>query len=362
MADKITIKTPGKLMVAGEFAVLEPYQKLIVTAVNRFVYTTIKTNDVNEVNVMDFNMKHLNWSWKGNSIVFDNDYNKLRFVKSAMQITYQYLKDRNIAIYPVSLSVKSELADASGVKYGLGSSAAVVTSVVKAILSKFLPAQPPEDVIFKLAAIAHVTTQRNGSGADIAASTYGGVLEYTSFQAEWLLKEIETSSNITTLIEKKWTYLSIHPISFPTTINMLVAWTGKAASTKKLVEQIKLLKKRNPEAYETFLQKSADAVKTIIKGMHGNDKDIFFSGIKQNRLALSELGEAANVEIETDKLYIMSKVAEQAGGAGKLSGAGGGDCGLVFLPFDQSLKTLKDTFSGKGIQILDLMSYQFKKD
>ncbi len=69
--NEIIIKTPGKLMVAGEFAVLEPNQKLIVMAVNRFVYTTIATSDKNIVHLPNFELHHLTWQINDNHVFFD---------------------------------------------------------------------------------------------------------------------------------------------------------------------------------------------------------------------------------------------------------------------------------------------------
>src|SRR5699024_11854730 len=101
------------------------------------------------------------------------------------------------------------------------------------------------ELIFKLASIAHVKIQGNGSGADIAASTYGGVLEYTSFQAEWLLKEIEQTSNIVELVEKEWKYLSINVTAFPPEVDIVVGWTGKTDSTKSYVNDIMRLRNKD---------------------------------------------------------------------------------------------------------------------
>lgn len=352
-----TIKTPGKLMIAGEFAVLEPNQKLIVTAVNRFVYTTIHESNTNKVTLSDFNIVDLHWSWKKKNIHFSMNDDRLHFVRSAMEIAFYYLKENKAVLHPVQLTLKSELADKSGTKYGLGSSAAVVTSVVQAILTHFLPDSPQKEVIFKLAAIAHINIQGNGSGADIAASTYSGILEYTSFQAEWLIDQLRTNPTLCEMVEKNWIYLSIQRLTLPPSVKMLVAWTKKAASTKNLVGKIKSLKDTKSDSYEQFLQDSKRAVAAIIQGVKHDDLDALFSGINSNRIALSQLGKTFNVPIETDQLYILSAVAHEVGGAGKLSGAGGGDCGIAFIPHHISDSLVKQKWQEKGIQPLDLKLY-----
>src|SRR5699024_10821121 len=105
-------------------------------------------------------------------------------------------------------------------------------SVVRGMLTYLLEDKPEDEVVFKLASIAHVRIQGNGSGADIAASTYGGVLEYASFQADWLLQQLEQTMHISDLVEKQWTFLSIHAATFPSEVDVSVGWTGEPASTK----------------------------------------------------------------------------------------------------------------------------------
>lgn len=338
MKQQITIKTPGKLMVAGEFAVLEPYHKLIVMAVDRFVYCTIRDHSKNELSLNDLGLDNLYWEYDGTEVTIDSSDSRLSFVKDAMTTTLTYLQEQAIQVRPFSLSVKSELDDKeTGAKYGLGSSAAVVTSVVTAILTNFLGNNATRKLIFKLAAISHIRTQGSGSGADIAASTYGGVLLYSSFQAEWLKKLLERKK-LSEIVEKDWEYLSIKKLQFPTDVQVCIGWTGAPASTASLVEQISKLKKSNLKKYENFLQASKAAIDLILLGIKENDTSIFFKGITDNKKALAALGHVANVTIETEKLLQLSIEAERVGGAGKLSGAGGGDCGIAFIPVANIVK------------------------
>src|SRR5699024_12263907 len=109
-----------------------------------------------------------------------------------------------IDLEPVHFVVKRELDDENGMQCGLGASAAVVVSVVEAILTRFMSKVPQRSLVVMLAAIAHVKTHGSGSGADIAASVYGGFLSYASFQAEWLLERLNPVTNVSTLVEEDW--------------------------------------------------------------------------------------------------------------------------------------------------------------
>jgi|SRR5699024_1649826 len=353
----IKVKTPGKLMIAGEFAVLEPDYKLIVTAVDRFVYVTVEDAKKNSLNLVNFNLWHLSWSYKSAHFKMPKASKATRFVEMAMKITYKYLSENNYKITPINISVKSELADTKGRKYGLGSSAAVVTSVVEALLKKFMPEKYTEMLTFKLASLAHVITQGNGSGADIAASAFTGMIEYTSFQAEWLLDAYKNSNSISELIEIDWEYLSINQLTLPDDIQLVVGWTGSPASTKSLVNQLRKLKETNVIDYKRFLNSSEEAVEYILKGFKTANQSDVFTGIELNRQALSTVGKRAEVEIETKKLNQLSISAKQSLGAGKLSGAGGGDCGIAFIPTQSDENELKENWKQHGITPLNLTIY-----
>lgn len=340
-------------MVAGEFAVLEPHYQLVVMAVDRYVEVTIEDSTKNELSLTDFSLNNLAWDYKTQAVHIYSADPRVSFVKEAIDVALLYLKEGGIVASPVAIQVKSELDDtASGHKYGLGSSAAVVTAIVASILAKFSPKQPTEDVVFKLASIAHVRVQGNGSGADIAASTYGGILTYTSFQAEWLLAELEYEKSMHALVEKDWKYLSIEPATLPTELSLCIGWTGSPASTGSLVKEIRKLK--GETAYKQFLSGSAEAVTEILTGMKQDDVSLFLTGIEANRVALAALGLAANVVIETERLRSLSDIAKGLGGAGKLSGAGGGDCGIAFVQSEMAANILSKQWLTAEIKPLEL--------
>lgn len=355
MKRKITIKTPGKLMIAGEFAVLAPYQPLIVTAVDRFVTTEIERASENRVTLVDFALHNLRWEYNDKHVTFHANDKRLSFIRDALATTLQYIEENNVTPTPVSITIMSELDDhKTGLKYGLGSSAAVVTAVVTALLTYFLKDKVKNELIFKLAAISHIKTQGNGSGADVAASTYGGVLHYTSFQAEWLQEQLQKIDCLSELVRKKWTYLTIENVQFPENVQFCVGWTGSPASTGNLVAQILTLKSKKPDVFQSFLDKSNNAVQTILQGMKENDVPTFLDGIKKNRAALVELANEAEVLLETDKLRMLSEITEQFSGAGKLSGAGGGDCGIGFIHEGTSIKSLYEKWQEATINPLNL--------
>lgn len=356
MAKSITVKVPGKLMIAGEFAVLEPYQDLAVMAVNRFVYANVSDADSHQLTLSDFSLHKIPWSWRETDIHIESGDPRLSFVKDALRVTYRYLEEQELSIRPMHISTRSELDDTSGVKYGLGSSAAIVTSIVAGVLHFQAPKLADKDTIFRLAALSHVITQGNGSGADVAASTYGGLLQFSSFQADWLLEAYKEAESIAEVVKKDWKYYKSKPIALPD-VYFCVGWTGSAASTKDLVNRVRLLKVNNTEAYNTFLEDSKNAVAQFLTGVENGNLTQLFQGIKANRKALDQVGKAADTSIETPELAVLCELAENLGGAGKPSGAGGGDCGIAFMPSKETAEKLALAWEKEGIKALALAPF-----
>ncbi len=344
-------------MIAGEFAVLEPYQDLAVMAVDRFVYATVSDADSHQLTLSDFSLYKVPWSWRETDIHIESDDHRLSFVKDALRVTYRYMKEQGLSVRPIHVSARSELDDASGVKYGLGSSAAIVTSVVSGVLRFQAPELVTKEMIFRLSALSHVMTQGNGSGADVAASTYGGLLQFSSFQAEWLLKAYQEANSVSEVVELDWKYYKSKPILLPDNAFFCVGWTGSAASTKDLVNRVRLLKTRNEAAYNAFLKESKSAVSAFLTGAAQEDIMQLFQGIKANRKALNQVGKAAETSIETPKLSVLCDLAEEYGGAGKPSGAGGGDCGIAFMPSAEAAEKLALAWEAAGIKALTLSPF-----
>ncbi|HJV15844.1 MAG TPA: phosphomevalonate kinase [Bacillales bacterium] len=350
------VKVPGKLLIAGEYAILEPNQKAVVIAIDRYISAYIEPSHQNLLSLPQLGFDQVTWKMGTEKVQFNVTDPKLQFIENSLAVINQYLSEKSIDIQPFHLTIKSELDDQeTGRKYGLGSSAAVVVAVISAILTlhsgqKFFPSF--EDV-FKLSAIAHLKTQKNGSGVDIAASTFGGWLCYSSFQPEWVLNQLQQIKVLSELVEKPWPNLSIIPLTAPTQLQLCVGWTGKAASTGPMIEKVQHFRSSNLESYKQFLTNTSAAVDNLLKSFELNDCDGAISSLTQSRQSLRMLSEKAGITIETDQLKALSQLAEKIG-SGKSSGAGGGDCGIAFVKGESEKEELQIAWKNAGILPLKL--------
>ena len=354
MANLITEKAPGKLYIAGEYAVVENGFPAILVALNQFVSCSIEasSNGVGQIVSHQYQNNAIQWHRQGDQMVVDKRDNPFSYILSAIAVTEEYARTFNKQLAVYNIHIDSELDSASGKKYGLGSSAAVTVATVKA-LCKFYQLPVNKDKIFKLAAIAHFAVQGNGSLGDVAASVYGGWIAYHSFDRQWLAEQRQVM-DLTDLLSLPWPNLKIESLTAPANLALVIGWTGKPASTSQLVDKISVFKAREQGKYHEFLNASRDCIQRMVTGFHHGDLETIKKEIRVNRSLLQQLGERSGVSIETPLLKQLCQIAEQYGGAAKTSGAGGGDCGIVAIDSHADLNAMIKEWTAHQIEHLPL--------
>lgn len=350
----ITEKAPGKLYIAGEYAVVENGYPAILVALDQFVTCSIEESaaEVGKIISRQYHNNALQWHRLGEQMVVDNRDNPFSYILSAIKVTEEYARSfaRELRIF--DLHIDSQLDSDSGKKYGLGSSAAVTVATVKA-LCRFYNLPVTKDEIFKLAAIAHFEVQGNGSLGDVAASVYGGWIAYHSFDRQWLAQQ-RKYLDLRTLVDLPWPDLKIESLKAPSNLQLLIGWTGKPASTSQLVDKISLFKARQQKEYRQFLEDSKHCIQRMVDGFHNADLESIKNEIRYNRELLKQLGTNSGVHIETPVLNKLCEIAEDFGGAAKTSGAGGGDCGIVAIDRDSNFKLVLKKWAANNIEQLPL--------
>ncbi len=344
----ISVKAPGKLYIAGEYAVVETGFPAIIVALDQFVTVTIQSADqIGSIVSSQYQENSIYWRREDGEMVFDNRDNPFHYILSAIKVTEDYAKTlgKDLGIY--HLTVESDLDSDDGRKYGLGSSAAVTVATIKA-LCQFYNLPVNHDKLFKLAAIAHFHVQGNGSLGDIAASVYGGWIAYHSFDRDWL-KLAEKNYNFAEMLSMDWPGLDIELLTPPKDLKLLVGWTGSPASTSHLVDRVALNKAKRQQAYQDFLTNSKACLKRMIDGFRNQDLHAIQAEIAVNRKLLNELDQFTHAHIETPVLKKLCDIAEEFGGIAKTSGAGGGDCGIAIIDSHKQLKQLVQKWASNQI-------------
>lgn len=354
----ITEKAPGKLYIAGEYAVLEEDCPAVLVAVNQFVRVSITENHTGTglIHSKQYSQDSIHWVRQGSKMVIDNRDNPFEYILSAISYTEQYCIEQNIKMNVYDLHVNSDLDSADGKKYGLGSSAAVTVATVKAIL-RFYGVDFDNELVYKLSAISHYSVQGNGSAGDIAASVYGGWLAYQTFNKKWLNDEL-ASKSLSEVVSEAWPGLKIQLLTPPEGMKLLIGWSQKPASTSRLVDETNANKKFLNNEYQNFLKASRECVLAMITGFENNDINAIQKQIRVNRKLLQHFAQINQIAIEIPRLSKLINIAEKFGGAAKTSGAGNGDCGIVIMNERTNEEALENEWRKNGILPLNFHVHQ----
>lgn len=349
----IKASAPGKLYIAGEYAVLEPGHPAILVALDQFITVYLKeAKGQGSIRSSYSNGMSIPWTRRNGHFFIDERENPFAYVAQAVTTTEHYIEEKGIELSFFDIEIESDLDNKDGRKYGLGSSGAVTVATIKALLL-FYKVPFNQDLVYKLAALTHMSIKSNGSFGDLAASTFGGWTAYSCFDRQWVANAREQLS-LHELVSLDWPDLMIEPLTPPTNLELLIGWTGTPASTTQLVDLLNEEVHDEEHFYSRFLQDSKECVNNLITAFKSNDLETIQAGIRQNRKLLQQLGKNSGIHIETAPLFDLCEIAEDYHGAAKSSGAGGGDCGIVIIDNTLDAHGLMTEWQQAGIEPLPL--------
>lgn len=333
----IVARAPGKLFVAGEYAVLDPGHPAVLVAVDRYVtvrlteargpWTTLHSDSLGGIT--------LRCRRTGGNLITDvcpeQVHDEFRYVLAALSTVDALITELGLSPRPLRLAITSELTDRDGRKLGLGSSAAATVATVDA-LEQFYRLEPSPMRRYRLALLATVTICPETSGADLAASVWGGWLGYSAPDRHYIAA-LAQDHGVDTALRHDWPGLTVHPLPHPANLRLLAGWTGHPASTTKMIDA----QRRVAEVdgyHRRFLSDSAACVYSLVAALRADDPKWAQDEIRCARHLLAELDDATGAGIMTPALTALCAGAEAVGAAAKPSGAGGGDCGIALVTAD----------------------------
>ena len=238
----------------------------------------------------------------------------VRFVEETVRIFQDKFKIGN------GLAIKTE-SDFSS-KYGFGSSSAVTTAILKG-LGEFFNLSLSKKDIFDLGYRVTLSVQGIGSGFDIAAADYGGILYFI------------TAGQV------------IKPLSVDN-LPLVIGYSGVKADTPIMVNNLKLKMKQKSEKIENIFNKITQIVENAQKELENKNWGKLGQLMNKNHNLLQ------NLSVSTQKLDKMCQGAILAGAWGaKLSGAGGGDC-MIALVSKEKRKAVEKAIEKVGGEIIKI--------
>ena len=320
---QVTVKTGGKLYIAGEYSVLTAGQTALIQFIPIFMSAEVKEAQTTQLSSDMFDY----------SVGREPDAN-YALIQEALN-TFEAYCGENLPALDLSITGKLER---DGVKFGIGSSGSVVVLTLKA-LAAALQKDLSKDLLFKLDSYTLLKQRDNGSMGDLACIVYEDLISYRSFDREKIAELIDQIT-LSELLEKDWGY-RISPVVPVLKAHFLVGWTKQAAISKDMV---KMAKSRISSKY---LGETEVAVQAALKALETGDKNLLKSSLQ----AVSDQLESLSPDIYVDKLKKL-KAEQGLDAIAKSSGAGGGDCGIAFA-FDQSSRdALVERWQQVGIELL----------
>lgn len=197
-------------------------------------------------------------------------------------------------------------------KLGLGSSAAVAAASAAAIAASHghdLGQEEIRDRVFAAAWRGHSSVAPQGSGADVAAATYGGFLWFRGRRGKPI----------------------IEPVNPPSSLVVLLIWTGDPVRTSDLLAQVSRLRAQEPKRHDRCMAALAEHATEFAHAFRSDHGRGVIRTVRAYNACMGALGVAAQAPIVNTKLRRVAAWAASHGGAAKPSGAGGGDLAVAFF-------------------------------
>ncbi|WP_410872467.1 phosphomevalonate kinase [Nocardia sp. A7] len=357
----ISCRAPGKLFIAGEYAVVEPGHLAVLTAVDRYATATVTASDSGEGITLSSDLDGgvtLSCVRHGDELVPASDGvvpAAFSYVFAAVSVVHRLLVERAIPVSSFRLSVTADLGDADGRKFGLGSSAAVTVATVAALGQHFALGLDRMDR-YRLAMLATIAVNPRASGGDVAVSTWGGWLAYRSPDRAQVAASL-ARDGVEATLRAPWPGLSVRPLPTPSELTVQVGWTGNPASTPALVAGL-------DGDRTTFLTHSDNCVERLVAAIEIDDSHAMRVEIDSARMLLADLDVTSGLGIMTPRLHALCVAGAAVGAAAKPSGAGGGDCGIALIERTRpaAIAELTGRWISAGIRPLPLRTHPAEGD
>lgn len=234
-----------------------------------------------------------------------------------------------------SLTVDASDLHRDRIKLGLGSSAAAATAAAGAVFTAHgydLDEPMTLQKVFTCAFEGHASIAPQGSGVDVAASTFGGFLRFARNG-----DEIETRA-----------------LQRPSELWIRLLWTGHAARTSELVGKVLALRSKHPGRYRACMERLAELAARFAAAFEAGNSPEVIAEAAAYSIAMGALGDAAGAPILDSSLGRAAELAGRFAGSAKPCGAGGGDVAIAYFVDPDAANAFELACREEGLHPIDV--------
>jgi phosphomevalonate kinase len=324
---QVTASAPGKLVLLGEYAVLEG-APAIVMAVNRRASAALFEHDggllieapslgISGARGWIDGHGHVSWPDSTSRVA-----GKLHLAGAVMAAEGAPHVDCRAVLDTAAFFDGAE-------KLGLGSSAAMSVALAGAIRAG---RGEPFPRLRDLLAIHRANQGGRGSGVDIAASLAGGAIVYR-LHADGPRGE---------------------PVKLPAALEIACVWSGRSASTGDFLRRVEAWREREPRRHSTVMNDLKSCASAGAMAMQCGDAATAIEASQAYARGLAELGRASGADIVSAEHVKIGAAAKASGLVYKTCGAGGGDIGVALTTDPDRIADFRRKLEPDGFGILDL--------
>jgi phosphomevalonate kinase len=341
---ELTASAPGKLVLLGEYAVLEGAPALVL-AVNRRAQVRIETRNggLCDVHAPDLGISGAVMAVDAAGLHWQCDA-AVAAKLSLVEHVWQGLRREGLA--PSAGEGFSLHLDTSGfftanseprAKLGLGSSAALTVALASALAAYAGHADVLADRLQWVRRLLHMHggwQGGRGSGVDIGASVAGGLIRYQ-------LAGTAREPGYTSL---PWPMAGVH---------CLFVWSGQSVSTNDFLQRLAQWRVQRAADYTAHMDELGRLSEAALQALDRRDPQSFIRLTKDYAAALQAFGHACGLEIYSPEQKKLAELASHAGVSYKPCGAGG-DFGVVFADDAERLATFERAIVPAGMHVVPL--------
>lgn len=343
MIREIHTSAPGKMLLLGEYAVLEGAPALVM-AVERRAHVRLRANASDRHRVSAPGIGDTALRIDGDGAVHWEGDTRLPLLETVLRCLLErgVIPDAEPLQRGCDMTLDtSAFYTGAHTKLGFGSSAGLTVALASALAVWAGRGSATANRRIWLEELLHVHRAfqgGRGSGADIAASLLGGLVDYR------LQREGD----------------ELHPAfrtaRLPEALVCRFVWTGQPAVTGDFLQRLEGWRDAHRDDYRARMDALGAIANAAADTAHALRPDCaaFLDAAAAYARALDDFGQAVGLPVFSDEHRALAKLAAEAGVVYKPCGAGGGDFGIALCDDHARMDAALEAMRRSGFEPMEL--------